>query len=401
MIDSATTSIQKISSLSRKLPNHRILKGIFRIMNNSVTRPLYNVLSNTANSQATELHDKIFAVLGLAKDGFEIVPESDYSKPLDDIFRDAMIRMFITSKEKKPGVPMDLICFDNPRKPRRRDLPSWVIDWRAIWRSHSAGSNCTSTTRRSLTKYWACGDQPAEVQFVDNGRTMVTTGYIIDTIQSLSRTFEEVESETSSPRNSSSPEISKPTDYGAYGNELLLYNAIWRSFVYDRSATTTSSQSDLDAPAPDIFEYHFRECFNPGSPTFASLGIGTKYHIQELIGPFHVFGRSIEEWAKLKLEAQTNTDNSTKYNTLPWIKSLVFRNFYRKFVVTSKGYVGVTHAQSRVEDSIVLLRGCTIPMILRRREGGWRVVGEAYVHGIMDGEAWREREEELETIHLK
>jgi hypothetical protein len=32
-----------------------------------------------------------------------------------------------------------------------------------------------------------------------------------------------------------------------------------------------------------------------------------------------------------------------------------------------------------------------VPLVLwREGEKGWKVVGDAYVHGIMKGEAWRE-----------
>jgi hypothetical protein len=43
-------------------------------------------------------------------------------------------------------------------------------------------------------------------------------------------------------------------------------------------------------------------------------------------------------------------------------------------------------------DNIVIIQGCQIPFILRRRDDGdgkgeyFRIVGCAYVHGIMDGE---------------
>lgn len=99
-----------------------------------------------------------------------------------------MIRSFVTTEKNQPGIPMDLICLDDPRKLRSLYLPSWVTDWSVIWRCHIRGSNFSSITRRELDKYCACGDQPAKVKFIDNGRTMVTSGYIFDTIQSLSNT---------------------------------------------------------------------------------------------------------------------------------------------------------------------------------------------------------------------
>ena len=61
-------------------------------------------------------------------------------------------------------------------------------------------------------------------------------------------------------------------------------------------------------------------------------------------------------------------------------------------------------------DQIWVLRGCSIPMILRKRkqstreEGqGYEVIGECYLHGYMDGEIMKEVEggkTEVEKIVL-
>jgi hypothetical protein len=52
-------------------------------------------------------------------------------------------------------------------------------------------------------------------------------------------------------------------------------------------------------------------------------------------------------------------------------------------------------AMTREGDAVCLLSGCEVPLILRDNSGGsgWSSVGEAYVHGIMDGEAMRMVEE--------
>lgn len=45
----------------------------------------------------------------------------------------------------------------------------------------------------------------------------------------------------------------------------------------------------------------------------------------------------------------------------------------------------------REGDEIVLVKGGMVPLVLRARgEGRWKLVGDAYVHGIMHGEAFDE-----------
>lgn len=59
--------------------------------------------------------------------------------------------------------------------------------------------------------------------------------------------------------------------------------------------------------------------------------------------------------------------------------------------VTRKGYVGTALYCLKEGDAIVLLAGVDRPMILRRvSEGsqGYRIVGPAYIHDMMEGELW-------------
>jgi len=59
----------------------------------------------------------------------------------------------------------------------------------------------------------------------------------------------------------------------------------------------------------------------------------------------------------------------------------------RRFFVTGAGRVGIGPRCMQPEDVIVVLRGGGWPFILRKKGDGYWLLGPAYVHGIMDGEA--------------
>jgi hypothetical protein len=65
----------------------------------------------------------------------------------------------------------------------------------------------------------------------------------------------------------------------------------------------------------------------------------------------------------------------------------------RKFFVSSNNnYIGLAPRAAQVGDFICILYGCTVPVLLRRQEDMngkeyFQVVGESYVHRMMDGEA--------------
>lgn len=61
--------------------------------------------------------------------------------------------------------------------------------------------------------------------------------------------------------------------------------------------------------------------------------------------------------------------------------------FKRRPFLSEQGYVGLAPSHAEAGDVIVIIYGAIVPFILREvGNGGYNLVGEAYVHGIMDGE---------------
>ncbi|KAL7898336.1 heterokaryon incompatibility domain-containing protein [Trichoderma sp. TUCIM 5745] len=62
----------------------------------------------------------------------------------------------------------------------------------------------------------------------------------------------------------------------------------------------------------------------------------------------------------------------------------------RRFATTRKGYFALVPEKSAVGDTIAILKGGNYPFVLRARGQSWSLVGECYVHGVMNGEAFDE-----------
>ena len=54
--------------------------------------------------------------------------------------------------------------------------------------------------------------------------------------------------------------------------------------------------------------------------------------------------------------------------------------------VTETGYIGLGHPETAVGDEVHLVQGSDTPFVLRKTDGHYELIGETYVHGIMDGE---------------
>jgi hypothetical protein len=61
----------------------------------------------------------------------------------------------------------------------------------------------------------------------------------------------------------------------------------------------------------------------------------------------------------------------------------------RRFVITQKGYFALVPRGTQQGDTIVVFEGACVPFVVRNTQsgnGGFELLGEAYVHGIMQGE---------------
>lgn len=59
----------------------------------------------------------------------------------------------------------------------------------------------------------------------------------------------------------------------------------------------------------------------------------------------------------------------------------------RSIFATKTGYLGMGPATANPGDIVCVLATASVPHVLRKMgEGKYRFIGEAYVHGIMDGE---------------
>jgi len=58
----------------------------------------------------------------------------------------------------------------------------------------------------------------------------------------------------------------------------------------------------------------------------------------------------------------------------------------RKFLRTKRGFMGLAPQPAEVGDEVWILLGCEVPMLLRKCDDYYILVGECFVVGMMEGE---------------
>ena len=103
--------------------------------------------------------------------------------------------------------------------------------------------------------------------------------------------------------------------------------------------------------------------------------------------------RSISEYKSLQERGKYG-------NATSWASEARNTTWGHSFFTTKKGYMGLGSQAMRVGDVVTILAGSEVPLILRQAGEIFHLVGESYVHGIMNGEAVQ-HSARMETLKIQ
>lgn len=126
--------------------------------------------------------------------------------------------------------------------------------------------------------------------------------------------------------------------------------ALWRTLVADRGA--------YGGNAPSWYKRAFEHAF-------ANSGNGD-VRLQRMI---------------IQSKSTVTTELLRRVQSITW---------NRRFVLTSEGAFGLVPANASMGDVVMVLYGLSVPVVLRKLESSYWVVGECYIHGAMDGATFKD-----------
>jgi hypothetical protein len=178
-----------------------------------------------------------------------------------------------------------------------------------------------------------------------------------------------------------------------YGDEAGVRNAISETLMLGRMVNSI----------PEV------AAFLRQIPWFDGIAVAQQmwyYHVidrfQQCNKAFQIGGRQLQSYfPSWSAELPALPSNGTIVSAL---NMLMLCLVYRRLVMTGKGYIGAGPMTLRRGDHIYLLAGCRVPLVLRPdADGGFKLVGECYIHGLMNGEAFEGLEDgsvKLEMVRL-
>jgi Heterokaryon incompatibility protein (HET) len=327
------------------------------------------LVSYLSELESTHPLDRIYSVFAIAKDGLKLNrktlmpdPEQDddamridYEAKVEDVYQDFVLRAIKNSHS------LDIICRYWAGKTVKEDLPTWVRPKQLA--QSSFDSNVSERTEADSlvglpdhNNYHASRGTAADLGLLASAavsRTLKVRGFRLDMISRLA------------PRAPEGIILSEWITLGGcvkqetkQGIRHTVPESFWRTLVADRGPKGTMT--------PPWYARTFRYCMLHLTPTG---DINTNRLIHECEG---------------------DEGSSLLVDFLQRVQSVIWN---RKFLVTKvKKWIGLAPTAAEEKDMLVILHGCNVPVVLRPfKENGkfvaWNLVGECYVHGMMDGEA--------------
>ena len=339
------------------LCNHE-LKSLER---SSETSPVYltllGLVATCMGQQTSEPSDKVYGLLGLAQDIENQTFPINYRQHFRDTYIDVS-RLFIQQHgdlNVLKLVILDYLALNSSRHGPRM-LPSWVPDYRYGFTGRDVLKEISRKVAMSHGKARPCKASGASRTILteDDYGKLTLEGILVGKIVSLSEEDGNMNGVTA---------IGRHVLPGGQWSQLAKSVAVGGIYLPTREPIDFAYQ-----------RLYFRDCMlNDSSVEDMRKRLDTPIVIPEP-------GRS---------STVTQGPSNTMLDIAPDDSAIrvICATTDQRLAVTDNGYIGLVHHSCVVGDSVFILMGGDMPCVLRKlATGTYAFQGEAYVHGIMDGE---------------
>ncbi|KAF9696142.1 hypothetical protein EKO04_005792 [Ascochyta lentis] len=319
------------------------LNYIVKVVQNTHSLPfIISLFRNNCN--ATDPRDKVYGLLGLARSRYENVVSADYTQTVEAAFETATIQMIQQTESLE-------VLSHIPSVEPKLTLPSYVPDWTVYYKKleHFSWLGWLS----SIHTYDACKSEAARLTIVCHGCVQLK-GITVDEIDMMSST--------------------SVLD-GKAGFSDALFSCIGLRNARAQSSGYQICDSDFWSAICGSQWYYVNE-----SGISIQRITATEFQASGLL-------EKLTAWS-----SNSMSDFWEEYDQNPEVRN--FGKLYgsvrvgRNFVITKNGRPAWCPRTCQKGDTIAVLAGGTVPFVLRKVENEkYRFIGDAYVQGIMDGEA--------------
>ncbi|KAH9216197.1 heterokaryon incompatibility protein-domain-containing protein, partial [Leptodontidium sp. 2 PMI_412] len=352
---------------------------------------LLSLLIQFRRRQATDPRDKIFSLLGLVEDIGSIGLAPDYASSTAEVYKKTTATLLMHTGN------LDVLgmCSTRQSSTLNGETPSWVGDWS---NSGEIAKPFRTNALNQLRTTSASGSSTA-VPVIDEDITILfLEGHVIDRIASVGDVLPNVQDKNFMEYVDDDPEDKAPW-HGAGKVASHIFSELFHLVDHFEIFLRWEKFAAVD-----------QECGSGSSPT----GEGDMVVYWQTLcagcmpGGFSATEKLFKEWYKSMNAVRQLV--RFRVNTVPSIyKALGFAGYlretwkeyakfgelmahatYRRLARTEKGYLCMVPSATEKGDSVLLCKGGKVPLVMRQHEEFWKLIGESYVHGLMNGEGFNE-----------
>ena len=371
---------------------------------------LQSLVALTSDRIATDPRDRIFALLSLARepDDPRHTITVDYSVSVSELFTKFATSFMEGCPNKIALEPLEGLSYvqasacssrqGNDLSSYRDGLPSWVPDFGETARTRIIWS-------RQFRAAMDIGSP--EIFPVNDPQMICIMGLVSDEIVAV----ESLPVETMTEFGEAFPASKRWMEFilplaQKYHTQESRIEALWRTLITNNIWQNAPSE----AGAREGFREHVRwelsqspldddtaQCLDELRADDGTDSLPSREEVEET----HRM-RSSDAPCNIPMR-QFSLGNMESNFDVMCIKYYKARRLFR----TTKGYVGLGPFTAQAGDRVWLIGGTRVPFLLRKETRevsdveAWRLVGEAYIHGIMNGEAAVGRSTDLEPVILR
>jgi Heterokaryon incompatibility protein (HET) len=375
-----------------------------RKLHDSGPIPLVAMVSYFSDHNATNDHDRIYSLLGLAIDAKKLVPVTRYDTTIAEAYEE-LVKNFIKEYQS-----LDIICFSHIFN-RRADesesshLPSWVPDWRVKLEPMVVPLMVSQSGRDHIgnlrplhayehtTSYYASGRTSPRVSYPSLGK-ISCEGILLDVVDGLSACIsnneilgrlEPMVQSTSSKNAPSNRRRSKSETFDT-ANDLV--QQICDTLVLKRRDRYLCHTSRIQQYVIEFSNFCSKAL---ADTTAVNWRFADWYTMNK---SFQIQGFTLETLTKEFCEKVGNWSWVDFFDTSNW-ESYLARfsdttiKMARRLMTTDNGLIGMAPLRAANGDLVCVLYGCSVPVVLRKRGelDEYEFIGECYMDDYMYGKA--------------
>jgi len=350
---------------------------------------------------ATNDRDRIYGLLGLEAHLERLDIKPNYELSEEEVFTQAARAILERGTARgQPTTQLLNLC----RPPRDENLssqPSWVVDWRADVRPSFCGAH-----HHELDPHYFAAGGPADTTLPvivkpspPNDKVIGLKGYLFDEIQKVGSPWDLL------------PQLPVDFDRPRRPPETVDVLAF---FEQVQKLCADAVIKRREAGWPNVLLERLRDEASWNLPCGALAATGSNGNVMragdEWRNAYNLYVTQCR-WlkdqhdAKLELDRDGETiewqqrwvERLKAYNATMSLENMALGKAYRRMMgglenmrpfLTKGGFVGMAPLAAMAGDKVVVFVGAELPFIIKPMQNGtYRLLGEAYCHMIMDGEA--------------